>query len=358
MSLPSHGANPHRLYEQLQIAMPPVIYDFSENVNPRGIPAEITNAWPSLIAKLSAYPDPLGEPFLTDIAAYHDVSKEALFVGNGAAEILMLLAERYRGKRAVILHPTFSEYEATLRAKEVFIHREMMDEHLHIPMEKVKEAMTTADVIYICTPNNPTGILPSQEVLQTIIEHGRAVHCDVVLDEAFIDFVDERLSFIPKSMTETHVIIVRSMTKMFAIAGIRLGYVIAHPSIIEQIRSMAPHWNVNGLAAEIGTLCLQAQSFIEETKAEVAVERMKMQQFLQQYGCTVTDSVANFLCFRLKNPQNTRDFYEYLLHRGIVLRHTENYPGLNGEWLRIGIKGAAQMAHLRKEMMQWFQEES
>ncbi|HLR11927.1 MAG TPA: threonine-phosphate decarboxylase CobD [Sporosarcina sp.] len=357
MSLPSHGANPHRLYEQLQIDMPPIVYDFSENVNARGVPSEIVDKWPALIEKLSAYPDPLGEPFLSHIADFHQVHPSEVLIGNGAAEILMFIAERYRGKRAVIVHPTFSEYEATLRAKDVSIERVLMGDDLQVPVEKVQAAMKQADVLYLCTPNNPTGILPSAEVLTACIEYGKEVHCDIVLDEAFIDFVDENLSFIPKRTHHPHVIILRSMTKMFAIAGVRLGYAIADSAIIAGLRNDAPHWNVNGLAAEIGTLCLQAQSFIEQTKVDVAIEREKMQQFLRQHHCIVTESVANFLCFQLPDATQTRALYEDLLHRGIVLRHTENYEGLDGRWLRIGIKGSAQMTYLRKEMTRWFQQE-
>lgn len=358
MSLPSHGANPHRVYEQLNIDMPAVVYDFSENVNARGLPTAITEAWPALINHLPTYPDPLGEPFLAEISAIHRVTADQVFIGNGAAEILMLLAEYYRGKHAIIVHPTFSEYEATLRAKEVSIDRILMDETLQLPVEQVKKAMKTADVLYLCTPNNPTGILPSAAVLTELIRYGKVVGCDVVLDEAFIDFVGESASFMSKRASESHVIILRSMTKMFAIAGIRLGYAIADPAVIAALRAHAPHWNVNGLAVEIGTRCLQAQAYVGQTKEDVAIEREKMRQFLQGHHCIVPNSVANFLCFQLADWTKTNALYEALLHRGIVLRHTENYIGLEGRWLRVGIKGAAQMTKLREEMTRWFQQDS
>src|SRR5699024_8202490 len=141
------------------------------------------------------------------IADFHQVHPSEVLIGNGAAEILMFIAERYRGKRAVIVHPTFSEYEATLRAKDVSIERGLMGDDLQVPVEKVQAAMKQADVLYLCTPNNPTGILPSAEVLTACIEYGKEVHSDIGVDGAFVGFVFEDLGFGPSRPYLPHVII-------------------------------------------------------------------------------------------------------------------------------------------------------
>lgn len=358
MQLPKHGANPHRLYESMKISMPPILHDFSENVNAFGLPQQIREKWPQLLEKVTAYPDPKGEPFLTQAAMFHQVSENHLFIGNGAAEIFALLAERYRGKKAILVHPTFSEYETTLQAKSVTIKHIIAPEEtgFKLPLEAIYKEMKTADVLYLCTPNNPTGVLPSTWELLDLIDYGKRVQCDLVLDEAFIDFVDEAYSFIPKVLENDHLIIVRSMTKMYAIPGIRLGYVVSHPSVIKEIRSYAPHWNVNGIAAEVGALCFKEREFVEKTKVYNEQERQKMRTFLMENGCTVTDSVTNYLVFKLKTPLQTRALYKDLLTRGFVLRHTENFKGMNGKWLRLGIKKAANMSLLRKELKKWFAE--
>lgn len=360
MQLPKHGANPHRLYEQLTIPMPAVVYDFSENVNAFGLPESIRREWPQLLEKVSAYPDPKGEPFLSAIAKFHHVSKDCLFVGNGAAEIFSLLAERYRGKKAILVHPTFSEYEATLQAKGAEIEHIVASEctGFDLPIEAIQQAMETADVLYLCTPNNPTGLLPEASDLTQLVEHGKKVKCEIVLDEAFIDFVGESFSFISKVKEMEHLIIVRSMTKMYAIAGIRLGYVISHSSIIREISAQAPHWNVNGIAATIGAICVDEHEFVEETKKQSGREREKMTSYLVENGCIVLNSVVNYVVFKLQDATKTKQLYRHLLARGIVLRHTHNYRGMNGQWLRIGMKKEAEMSLLRRELSRWFVENS
>ncbi|MDS9472315.1 threonine-phosphate decarboxylase CobD [Sporosarcina pasteurii] len=356
MQLPEHGANPHHLYERLGMPQPKTVLDFSENVNPFGMPERVVNEWPTLLSKMTAYPDPTGEPFLSATARFHQVKKDCVFVGNGAAELLTLLAERYRGKKAIVVHPTFSEYESTLRVKDVQIKRIVLSEEngFQLPIEAIQHAMENADVLYLCTPNNPTGILPTRDEITELIRHGKTVGCEIVLDEAFIDFVDEALSFIPEIKLYANLIVVRSMTKMYAIPGIRLGYVVAHPSVIEQIKKFAPHWNVNGIAASIGETCLKEKAFVENSVEHSAREREKLVDFLLAHECFVTESVANFLSFKLNRNRSTRQLYEYLLKRGIVLRHSENFLGMDGNWLRVGVKSEADMHVLKEELAKWF----
>ncbi|MBO0601096.1 pyridoxal phosphate-dependent class II aminotransferase [Sporosarcina sp. E16_3] len=358
MKLPEHGANPHNVYATLGIEPPTQLVDFSENVNPAGPPDSVTEMWPSLLAKLKAYPNPQGEPFLSAAADYHGISTAYLFAGNGAAELLALLAERYRAKRAIVVHPTFSEYEATLLAKDVEIVRVFASESegFQLPLEAILKAMTSASVLYLCTPNNPTGVMPERTDLNVIIQRGAEVGCDVVLDEAFIDFVDESLSFIAEIKSNAHVIVVRSMTKMYAIPGIRLGYIVANPSIIMEIKALAPHWNVNGLAAEIGAVCLQEEQYREQAIQYSNSERERMTQFLTDNGCAVTNSVTNFISFTLGSDHDSNKLYEDMLARGIVLRHSQNFRGMDGRWLRIGMKNDVSMNILKEELSQWFAE--
>ncbi len=358
MQLPDHGANPHHVYEKFGMTPPMQILDFSENVNPAGFPERVYEMWTDLMAKLTIYPDPEAEPFLSAAAHFHNIGKESLFAGNGAAELLALVAERYRDKKAIVVHPTFSEYEATLKAKNVEIIRILSSEEegFSLPLKELIQAMETASVLYLCTPNNPTGIMPGRDELDKLVRRGAEVGCDVVLDEAFIDFVDESLSFIPRILENAHVTVVRSMTKMYAMPGIRLGYIVAAPSVIEEIKALAPHWNVNGIAAHIGAACLTDEPFRERAIKQSADEREELTLFLRKHGCLVTDSVANFLSFTPGAGQDVRKLYRHLLTRGIVLRHSENFIGMDGKWLRVGMKNRAAMNLLKEELSVWFAE--
>ncbi|GKV66843.1 MULTISPECIES: threonine-phosphate decarboxylase CobD [unclassified Sporosarcina] len=354
MQLPEHGANSARLYHSIGLPVPEKVLDFSENCNPAGLPPSVEAAWPDLITKLISYPDPDGEPFKSAAAAYHGIDPQQVLAGNGAAELLSLLARRYRKKRVLLIDPTFSEYRATLAANEAEVVCIQADEAkaFRLPVEKILAALPNADAVYLCTPNNPTGLLPTPAELLTVMEAAKNCGAEVVLDEAFIDFADEEKSFIAHIQQHTHVIVVRSMTKMYTIPGIRLGYLVAEPAIIASIKQQAPHWHVNGLAAEIGVLCLKEEAYREQAVRHAEKERRKMSDFLRLHGCQVVDSQANYLIF--KPAQEAGKLYRYLLGRGYVLRHSENFRGMDGRWLRVGMKTAAMMEQLREEMDAWF----
>lgn len=349
MPLPNHGANPHKLYETLNLEQPANVLDFSENCNPAGPPEAIRTRWNELLPAISRYPDPNGEPFRTAVAKFHSIDVSQLVLGNGAAEILSLVAGRYRGKRAILVHPTFSEYEATLTAAGAQITHVQAheDDGFTLPIDELKTAMRTAAVLYLCTPNNPTGVLPSRMDLFELIQHAKAFSCDVVLDEAFMDWVDETLSFIPDVKNCPNVIVVRSMTKLYAIPGIRLGYAVAHPERIEDMKRLAPHWNVNAIAAQLGTICLSQSEYRKHAILQAAEERVKMTTFLTTNGCRVIDSAANYILFQPPAQILANEVFTELLKQGIVVRHTENFKGLDGRWLRIGLKSPCDMETLR-----------
>lgn len=356
MPLPNHGANPHNVYQQLGLTMPEVVYDFSENVNAAGPPAFVEARWRTLYPLIQRYPDPDGEPFLTKVAAFHQVAKETILLGNGASELFSVVARRYAGKRVIIVHPTFSEYERTLRAAGADIVPILVTDFIHytLPMDVLKQEMEKADALYICTPNNPTGVLPKKEDLLALVEHGRSVSCELVIDEAFMDWVDEAYSLIHHCAQNPHVIVVRSMTKMYAIPGLRLGYLVTHPSIVSALKDMLPHWNLNAFALVIGAGCLDEQQYCQQAIAYATTQRERLHHYLQENDCQVTNSVTNYVCFRLPQGQQADSFFTYCLGQGVVLRHTKNFQGLQGEWFRIGIKDIAAMTSLHNCLQAWF----
>lgn len=355
MSLPNHGANPHHVYKNLSITPPARIIDFSENVNPIGPPDSIKSDWNNFRKFMRLYPDPLGEPFRTKVAQYHNISSDSIFVANGATEVFSLLAQKYRGKRAILVHPTFSEYEETLKGRKVEIVNLIMKDIVtgELPISDIKKHMLHADVLYLCTPNNPTGTLPKYSVIMDLVKYTKLSNCDIVLDEAFIDFISEEASFI-SDIDSSHLIIVRSMTKMYAMPGLRLGYMAAAPHIVQEIQQLAPRWNVNRIAAEVGSLVLKDEEYRKKTIDHSVNTRLDMSEFLKAHGCEVTQSQANFLLFKL--PQLNTDFFQHFLRKGIVFRHTENFHGLNSQWYRIGMKTEMEMEILKKELTAWFED--
>lgn len=358
MNLPDHGANPQRLYKKMGMESPQRILDFSENVHPFGPPAFIGESWQSLQHLIASYPDPDSEPFRSAAARYHEVEPDRVIAGNGAAEIFTWLARRYRGKRVVLIEPAFSEYRKTLEAESAEIKTVQLTEEngWRLDIEQVVKAAKGSAAVYICNPHNPTGRLLQQSELLALAEACAEAGCELVLDEAFIDFAGEEFSLIPLQKSLPHVIIVRSMTKMYAIPGLRLGYALGEPGILEELKQGAAHWNVNAISSHIGAGCFKEQAYRNQVVKEAVAERNKMVRFLTGSGCQTTDSSANFLAFRLPHGKDADRFFEELLAKGIVLRHTKSFRGMDGQWFRVGMKSADQMEELRGAIAQWLQD--
>lgn len=356
MQLPEHGANPLRLFDRLGMEVPDRVLDFSENVNPLGIPEGVRGIWPDLLSALPHYPDPEGEPFRSAAAAFHSVSGNQVLAGNGAAELFSVIAERYRDRKALLIHPTFSEYRATLLSKGATCIDLVTDPaDPGFPVDRVLDRMADADVLYVCNPNNPTGVRIPEETIRRLADHGLRTGCELVIDEAFMDFAGESHSFIPDLADFPNTVVVRSMTKMYGIPGIRLGYMIGSADRIAAHRNAVPHWNVNGIASRVGTLCFDEEEFRIRTIRYCREERRQLAGFLKAAGCTVTESETNYISFL---PEKSAGLYRAMLRQGIVLRHSENFLGMDGAWFRVGIKEREKMKILKEALAGWFGEDS
>ncbi|WP_033541789.1 pyridoxal phosphate-dependent aminotransferase [Planococcus sp. CAU13] len=355
MNLPNHGANPLRLYSQSGIEPPGNFLDFSENIHPFGPPVFVKENWSDFYQLLNAYPDPHAEPFRTAAAAYHHTGKDQIAAANGAAEIFTWLARRYRGKRVILMEPAFSEYRQTLEAERAVISEIQLSSQSdwQVNIEAVKAELDNSTAIYICNPHNPTGTVLTAEQLKEIADYCCAADCELVIDEAFIDFIGEEASFAEHLSSYPQVIIVRSMTKMYAIAGLRLGYVMASPQTISELTEGAAHWNVNALSASIGAGCFPLEDYREMIRVAANTERIKMVQFFTEKNCRITDSRANFLSFSLPEGKDSDLFFRDMLKKGIVLRHTYSFKGMDGRWFRIGMKSEGAMDRLREEISLW-----
>lgn len=336
MELPAHGANAAALYKAMNLQMPDKVIDLSENVNHLGYPKLVEQQWANLMDKIAGYPHEQAEPFRSQAADVHEVAAQHVVVTNGAAEGLMALAQLFRGQEVVLLQPTFSEYARTLKQQNCVIHSILADdiETYRFNEEILEKQLKDAQACYICNPNNPTGVLLKKHWIEQLIK--KYSHCNFVVDEAFMDWTDESESVVSLVNTHSNLFVVRSMTKMYALAGVRLGYVIGHQA--EKLRHYLPHWNVSAIANGIGCLCLHDKEFVMESREKSSKLRSQMMMDLELIGCKVSNSAANFILFRLPEQNNPDEFFKYLLERGIALRHTKNYVGLDGAWFRIAVK--------------------
>jgi threonine-phosphate decarboxylase len=354
LSWPSHGSNPQYLYNELGMALPKVYLDFSANINPLGPPEVLKRNWNHFYEEMMVYPDPNAANLKMIIADKEQISVDSILVGNGGAELIFLIARMLAGKKVLLVQPTFSEYETACRANgcEILYHQ-LKEPDFELDLNEWHSKIKEADAVFVCNPNNPTGVQYPHSTMMALIEECEKHNCQVILDEAFYDFLSEYDSVIPTIHQYSNVIIIRSMTKMFAIPGLRLGYLIARPETIKKLRPFQPHWSVNTIALLSGELLFQEQSFIKKTQEFISKERKRLVDLLKQLDFIVSPSKINF--YLLQDPYINDQFllFEYLLKKGVIPRHTYNFPGLEGRWLRFAIKSVDDNNKLLEVLAHW-----
>ena len=148
-------------------------------------------------------------------------------------------------------------------------------------------------------------------------------------------------------------VILRSLTKIFAIPGLRLGYLLADEALVQQLKVFKPHWSVNAIALSAGQLCIEEEKYVEETRVYISEQKQRLFAFFKEYGFEVSNSTINFYLLRDRGAEDASELMTFLLKKGIIPRHTYNFPGLDGKWLRFAIKSAEDNTELMGALRQW-----
>lgn len=351
MSLPKHGANPKYIYEKLELEMPETILDFSVNLNPLGPPKKIFNRWKELKKEIINYPDPNGQKLKKLIALKEKIDSKNVLLGNGAAELIQLIAIYFKDKKIGLFQPTFSEYKRMTEAYNAKITNLSINKLEDI--NYLKKITKEQDALFLCQPNNPSGEIYERIVLENLLNTCEDNQCMLILDEAFYDFTKEKITMIDYIEKSDYLLILRSVTKMFSIAGIRLGYLFTNQNLVKSLRSFQPYWSLNAIALKVGELLIEEESFVEESERYVRHIREEIFPKLEKMGFILSDSKVNF--FLLKDPalENQKSLLVFLLKKGIVARHTENYPFLDGKSLRFAIRPLEEMNQLMEALIEW-----
>lgn len=322
------------------------VLDFSTNLNPLGMPPEAAQA--AAQADGSAYPDALCRQLRQAIAAHDGVEAEQVICGNGAADLIFRLAFALRPQRALLTAPTFSEYEGALTCVGCQVERYALDRVRDFDLDEAfVEAVTPGtELVFLCTPNNPTGRLISTELLVKIARKCEAVGARLVVDECFLPLTDGGGKGLAPYLAEfPHLFLLRAFTKSYAMAGLRLGYGLsADAGLLERLSKFAQPWSVSAPAQAAGTAAFtRCPNWPEQARALVARERPVLAAGLTELGCAVVPSQANYLLFRLKN---VTDLKEKLLQKGILIRSCANYHNLGPDWYRVCVKGGEENRRL------------
>jgi threonine-phosphate decarboxylase len=350
---PSHGSNPHYLYKAAGLTKPDQILDFSANINPLGPPNSIKENWNNFFQGIGQYPDPHTASLKRKLADREGIGEEQILIGNGGSQIISLVGKLFSGKRVMVVEPAFSEYEKACQVNDCEISYFQLQEGWEIDLDALTEKLSHVDAVFFCNPSNPTGLYYSKELIRTILNECEKKNCTLIVDEAFHDFVLDYEPLAPLIQDFKSLILLRSLTKMFAIPGLRLGYAMANREIIAKLTDYQPHWSVNSVALAIGNLCLEEDKYIENTVQFITSERKRLISFYEKNGFEVSLSKVNFYLLRDTQQAGQYPLFEFLLRKGIVPRHTFNFPGLEGRWLRFAIRTSAENRKLMEVMQAW-----
>lgn len=316
----------------------PEVLDFSANINPLGTPEQVVRAAQESILRISSYPDALQEKLKKKLAEYEQVPEEWLICGNGAAELIFTLVQALRPKKALIPVPTFAEYEQALKGvgcKIRYVKLRKEDE-FRLGEDILSELEGDIDLVFICNPNNPTGLLTEPALLHKIVRRCRERKIWLVVDECFLDFVPEPEVHTLKEMLADcdHLFLLKAFTKRYAMAGLRLGYgITSSQELMEAMEQRLQPWNVSIPAQEAGAAALEETEYVERARQMVKTERETLKRELRTLGYRVYDSQANYIFFF-----GEKDLGERLLAQGILIRDCSNYPGLTAGYYRIAVK--------------------
>ena len=324
---------------------PEDIIDFSASVAPLGPSPEAIGAITGALKGVSNYPEPVASEFLREVARYHSLPEGLFAAGNGSVEFIYLLPRLLATGKALIVEPAFSEYRRALEIAGIEAVSFMTDEdHYSVNTERLLGEIKSRSygMLFIANPSNPAGGLTPHRELVRIINACEETDTFMVLDEAFCDFT-EAASMKAATLGYKKFVILRSMTKFFSIAGLRLGYVITHPATAELIRGNLPPWSVNSLAAAAGTAALKDKAHIKRVREWYALEKTTFFNALSGIsGLRVLPSAANFFTIKLEagyDRASASRLRETLLSKNILIRDLSNFRGLGDSFFRVALRG-------------------
>ncbi|RKD22503.1 L-threonine O-3-phosphate decarboxylase [Caminicella sporogenes DSM 14501] len=336
-----HGGNIYEIAKKHSKNIDEII-DFSANINPLGISKKLREAIIENIDIISKYPDPDYKELIKAIADYNFIDREYIIPANGATEIIFLMIEAIRPKKALLLAPTFLEYERALKkvGSEVIYFKLEEDKDFKVePLSFINKITDDINLIILCNPNNPTGQIIEKENLIKILKKCKEENIYLMIDEAFIEFVDEeKLSMVNYVEKFDNLLIVKALTKFFAIPGLRLGYgIISNKILKEKIDSIAQPWTINSFASLAGKILLEDKDYIYKSKVLIKEERKYLLKSLNEFReIKIFNSKANYIFFKLlKEGINLR---EKLIEKNILIRQCDNYINLDKCYYRVAVK--------------------
>ncbi len=321
-----HGADVWRNGKPLNVI------DFSSNVNPLAPPRGLLQYLRKIVSLSRYYPEVDAISARIALANFHGLNPKNIVVGNGANELIHLVTSAFPKGKALILAPTYSEYEqaAIGHGLEPYFHITKYPFDMDLSDVNLQEGTS---LIYLCNPNNPTGKVIKRDAIIDFQRKASRAGAVLVVDEVHMDLSDlEKESVIHEELENT--VVLRSLTKLLGIPGLRLGYSISSPTLTSKIDLVRPAWNVNVLAIEVTKNWLDP-SFIQRSKSYASRERAYISNELKKLGFDVIQSNADYVLARI-SWTTSGELKRRLLEKGFLIRDASTIMGLDNHYVRIG----------------------
>lgn len=334
--------------------------DFSSNINPLGMPNGVKDFLFDNFKLLEIYPDLLNRKLKNAVAKNEGIKEEYIFCANGVSEALFVLAAALKPKKALIAVPTFSEYEISLKRfdTEIVFYNTRKEFNFEIREDFIDYIDHKTDIVYLCNPNNPTGTVIKNDLLEKIIHKTDEVGGFAAVDESFIDFCEKSDTLSAKGLLNrfSRLIILKSYTKIYAMAGLRAGFIFtSNKMLLNRLENEAPAWNVSSAASLCVRKAAEDGKYKDETVSFVKKERLRLLKALQSVGLKTYDlSNVNFILFECFERLNLPSAFE---RYGILIRSCENFRGLYKNFYRIAVRTEEENSLFIKRLKTIFEEE-
>jgi len=355
-----HGGNLWDIERRFGLAQKDIT-DFSANINPFGLPESISQLVADNIEKITHYPDPENRYLTEEISRFFNINTNHIICGNGSNQLLYLLLGYLRPQRALICIPSYSEYQkacVVAGTKCIFVGTSAKSGFKPDIGELARQS-GRAGFLFICNPNNPTGNLLGREEMEYILDACQKQGTFLMVDEAFLDFAGNDLSMSNLVEKYDNLAVLKSLTKFFAMPGLRLGFMAGGPNLVDKLKFMQPTWSVNHLAQAVGAGFLKDNGYIQRTIDYVSKEKDRFYHQLKSIpSLEPFYPSANFILLKiLKKGTDSKKLAEYCIKRHhILIRDCSNFRGLDRSYIRVAVRLKAENNRLLKVLKGYFGE--
>jgi len=347
-----HGGVPKTDMQRLDVAERRVL-DFSVNLNFFGPPPIIEEKWPELFETIEQYPSVNGD----GVAGYYQsacgVSPHNFLAGNGSTELIYLVARVLEYRKAAIITPSFHDYEraSVLAGAEVI--RCPLSPHNDFALprnEELIKVLEKVDALWIARPNNPTGNLFEKNLILELADHFPEKW--FIVDEAFVQFLDDwKEKSLLTEDPKPNILVLNSLTKFYAVAGLRLGGIVGHEKVISRMKHAKEPWAINGIADRVASLISDCSDYDEKSRSAHNAEKKRVFQALKEMdGILPFPPSVNYILCQWRKTDNLDHLLAHLLEKGFYLRDCRNFPGLEKNFFRMGLRIPEENDHLLSVM--------